>query len=943
MAQPARLDGLLVDPSREVTFTFEGAPVSGLDGDTIASALAANGQWMLSRSFKYRRPRGAFSMAGHDANTLVQLPDEPNVLADLYPISDGLAVSGQNYEGSLASDRGAWIGRFGRFMPPGFYYKAFFRPRGAWKLWEPFIRRKAGLGRVNPRARHEERDKAYAFAATVVIGGGPAGMSAALRAAADGGEVVLVDDHPVLGGALGFARFDAAGTRGRALREDLVAQVAATPAIDVWTNATAHAIYEDNWLAVVRDGQLIKLRARNVVVATGVIELPVVFRNCDLPGIMLCSAAQRLLRLYGVRPGDRAVVATANEHGYGAALDLAEAGVAVEAVCDLRAAPPDGEQRRAVRDLGITIHDGHTVWQATGRGHVEGVELAPITGEGECGRPTASVACDLVCLGAGYTPNAALLHHAGARFRYDTRAATHVLDSAPVNVEAYGSVAACYDLDGALTGDNGRSDDGLSHPWPMFAHPKGMEFLDLDEDLTIADIEATVAEGYDHIQLLKRFSTTGMGPSQGRLSNVAAIRLAARATGRPPDAVGSTTTRPPHGAPSFATLAGRSFQPVRRTPMHDRHLEAGAAMMVAGAWLRPAYYGPEAEAETLIAAEARAVRESVGLIDVSTLGKIEVRGPDAAAFLERIYTFAYAAQPSGRLRYVLMTDETGAIVDDGVACRLADDHFYVTATTGGVDAVHRTMLWWNAEWRLDVDIANVTGAYTAINIAGPRSRAVLAPLCDGVDLGGEAFPYLGVREGRVAGAPARLMRLGFVGELGYELHVPASQGEHVWDALIEAGRDGGIRRFGVEAQRLLRLEKGHIIVGQDTDTLTHPEEADMAWAISRRKPFFVGGRAIDMRTARGISRKLVGFRLADPTAEIPKECHLVIENGDIAGRVTSCARGVGTEGVIGLAYVRPHQATPGQAIEIRGDRAPPIAAVVVKLPFYDPDNQRQEP
>ena len=938
MPVPARLDGLLIDRSRGVDFTFEGAPVAGLAGDTIASALAANGRWMLSRSFKYRRPRGVFSMAGHEANTLVQLPDEPNVPADLHPISDGLSVSGQNYDGSLARDRGAWVGRLGRFLPPGFYYKAFFRPRGAWRLWEPLIRRKAGLGRVNPDARLEQTDKAHAFATTAVIGGGPAGMSAALRAAAHG-DVVLIDDNPALGGALNFARFDADGGRGRALRDDLVARIAAEPSIEVWTGATCHALYDDNWLAVVRNGRLVKLRADAVVVATGSIELPVVFRNGDLPGVMLCSAAQRLLRLYGVRPGDRAVVATANEHGYGAALDLAEAGVTIEAVCDLRPAPPGGELRHAVGDRGIRVHDGHTVWQAAGRGHVEGVVLAPVTGEGECGAPAASVACDLVCLGAGYTPNAALLHHAGARFRYDDRVAMHVLEAVRGGVEAVGSVAGCHDLDGALAGDQRRSDRDLSHPWPMFAHPKGKEFVDLDEDLTIADIAATAQQGYDHIQLLKRFSTTGMGPSQGRLSNVAAIRIAARATARSPDAVGSTTSRPPHAAPTFATLAGRSFQPVRRTPMHDRHLEAGATMIVAGAWLRPAYYGAESESES----EARAVRQAVGLIDVSTLGKIELRGPDAAELLERLFTFAYAAQPPGRLRYVLMTDETGVIADDGVAGRLAMDHFYVTATTGGTEAVHRAMLWWNAQWRLDVDIANVTAAYAAMNIAGPRSRDVLAPLAEDVDLDADAFPYLGVREGRIAGAPARLMRVGFVGELGYELHVPASRGEHVWDTLIEAGRDFGIRRFGVDAQRLLRLEKGHIIVGQDTDSLTHPAEAGMAWAISRNKPFFVGGRAIDMRTARGVSRKLVGFRLADPNGEMPEECHLVIEDGDIAGRVTSCARGVGADGVIGLAYVRPHQAEPGREIEIRGATGRAIAATVVALPFYDPDNRRQEP
>ena len=363
-------------------------------------------------------------------------------------------------------------------------------------------------------------------------------------------------------------------------------------------------------------------------------------------------------------------------------------------------------------------------------------------------------------------------------------------------------------------------------------------------------------------------------------------------------------------------------------------------MMPAGAWWRPAYYGNPEEREDSIRQEALAVRNGVGLIDVSTLGGLEVRGPDAAEFLNRVYTFAYTKQPVGRSRYVLMTDRTGAIVDDGVACRLHENHFYVTATTGGVDAVYRQMLWWNAQWRLEVDVANVTAAYAGINIAGPHARAVLAPLCD-LDLGPDAFPYMGVRTGTVAGVPARLLRVGFVGELGYEIHVPSSCGEAVWDALMAAGAEHGIRPFGVEAQRLLRLEKGHIIVGQDSDGLTHPYEADMAWAIGRKKPFFVGGRSIEIQMKRGLARKLVGFTLVDPNAPIPEECHLVVRGKEIPGRVTSCSYSPTLQKVIGLAYVAPDQAEIGSEFDIKVDGGRLVKAVVVPLPFYDPDNRRQ--
>ena len=959
--------GRLLDRSRQVAFSFEGRGYEGFAGDTIASALAANGQWLLSRSFKYHRPRGVLTMAGQDANTLVQLKEEPNVLADRREIEPGLEIWGQNYTGSLERDRDAWIGRFGSFLPVGFYYKAFYKPKGAWRYWEPIIRRRAGLGRVNLDASPGYYDKAYGWPDVAVIGGGPAGMSAALEAAGAGAEVILIEEGPILGGALNYARLAADGNGAAALRDELVAAVEAEPNIQVLASAICQAWFTDNWLPCVRGNRLYKLRAREVVVATGSLEQPMVFRNNDMPGVMLGSAAQRLIRLYGVRPGRRAVVVTANGDGYGVALDLVEAGVEVAAVVDLRPDLPVCERIEAIRGHGVDVIPGHTVWEGVpgpDKRHVAGVRVARITGEGECADGDRAIDCDLICMATGYAPTAQLLYHARGKLAYDDQTAMFTVKKLPPHLHAAGSVNSAFYLDAVVAEGrhagwaaartlglrvgaeprlpNDRGALGQSHPWPIFPHPRGKDFVDFDEDLQVKDILNTIADGYDHIELLKRYSTAGMGPSQGRHSALTTVRLAAKATGRPVGEVGTTTSRPPFAAEKMGVLAGRSFYPVRTTAMHARHLEAGAQMMVAGPWLRPAYYGPPEARAQAIREEVMNVRNNVGLIDVSTLGGLEVRGPDAAEFLNRVYTFAYLKQQVGRARYVLMTNEAGAIADDGVACRFHDHHFYVTATSGGAEAVYRIMLWYNAQWRLDVDITDVTAAYSAVNIAGPRSRQVLERLSDDVDLSAEDFPYMGIRTGTVAGIPARLLRIGFVGELGYELHAPASQGEALWDALMEAGRDLGIRPFGIVAQRILRLEKGHIIIGQDTDDLTHPYEADMAWAISRKKPFFVGRRAIDIQMEHGLERKLVGFTIPDPAAPVPDECHLVVRGADILGRVTSVAASPILGKTIGLAYVAPEQAEPGQVFDIKVAGGRLVQAEVVPLPFYDPDNERQE-
>ena len=961
--------GSLIDRSRTRTFRFEGRPVDGFAGDTIASALAAADIWVLSRSFKYRRPRGALTMAGHDANTLVQLPGRPNVPADVEPVADGLDVRGQNYAGSLLRDRGAWIGRLRRFLPVGFYYKAFYRPRGAWRFWAPLIRRRAGLGRVDPAAPHGYFDKAYLFCDVLVAGGGPAGMSAALAAAEAGAEVVLVDENPILGGALNYARFDAAGAAAARERRRLVDAVAAQSGIEAMTGTTANGWFADNFVALIRGSRMFKVRAKEVVLATGAMEQPLVFRNNDLPRVMMGSAAQRLIRLYGVRPGTRAVVATANDDGYGVALDLAEAGVRIAAIADLRAGPGGGGMAAAAAARGFRIEAGHTVSSAipgAGGRAVRGAVLSRVEGRGAY-RGGETVDCDLVCMSVGYAPAAQLACHDGGRLAMDEGTATFVLRGLPAHGHAAGSVNGTHALDavlaegsragrraaaalGALGLDAGAEPaapeaggaDDRNHDWPLFPHDDGKDFVDFDEDIQVQDVLNACADGFDDVELAKRYTTVGMGPSQGRHSALNALRLVQRAAGRPLAAAAPTTVRPPCAAETFGVLAGRHFEPERHTPMHHRHLEAGARMMVAGQWLRPAFYGAPGDRERLVREEIRAVRGGVGVLDVSTLGGIEIRGPDAAEFLDRMYTFTYARQPVGRGRYLMMCDETGVIVDDGVSCRLHERHFYVTTTSSGAAGVHREMLWWNAQWRLAVDISDVTGAWAAVSLAGPRAREVLAPLADGIDPSPAAFPYMAVRTGRVAGIPARLLRIGYVGELGFEIHVPASQGEALWDALVSAGEPHGIRPFGLEAQRVLRLEKGHIMIGQDTDDLTYPAEADMTWAVSRKKPFFVGGPANRVHESHPLQRRLVGFAIRDPGAPVPEECHLTLRGNDIAGRVTSAARSEALGCVIGLAYVAPEQAMTGATFLIKVGPRRFIEAEVAPPPFYDPHNRRQE-
>lgn len=966
--------GQRLDRDHPIAFSFEGKSYQGYAGDTLASALAANGQLMISRSFKYHRPRGAFSFSGLDANAYVQIPDQPNVCADRLPLTENLVAKAQNVWGTLQNDRGVLAGRLARFMPVGFYYRAFFRPKGIWKYWERMFRRSTGLGRINQHAIPEYSDKQYLFADVAVIGGGPAGLSAAWAAARAGASVLLIDEGPELGGSLNYARFQRQTHEVEVIRSKLLEQVENSPEIRILTGTTCSGWFADNWLSLHNNNRLFKLRAKQVVACTGSVEQPMVFRNNDLPGVLPASGAQRLMRLYGTRPGNRVAVVTANLEGYDLARDLVKAGVELCAFIDMNKTPLDAEYQDWLKSRGTVTLSGFTVLEACpgpGMRSISGIIAAEI-GDADANRgPARRIACDALITSVGYAPLAQLVCHAGGRLAYDESVHSLKVAACPANARFAGSLNHRYRLetvirDGESAGANAAEAAGfeglasvtpgperveerdeqaggheVNHPFPVFPHRKGKDFVDFDEDQTVADLHNAVADGFDHPELAKRYSTTGMGPSQGRLSSLNALRIVQRVTGRPLDGTEVTTQRPPFKPVAFGLLAGRHFQPERLTPMHDWHLQHSATMMPAGLWQRPAFYGHPENRQEHIVSEVRAVREQAGLIDVSTLGGIEVRGPDAAEFLNRMYTFAYKQQETGRTRYLLMTDDAGSIIDDGVACRLADDYFYVTTTTTGSDSIYRSMLRQLAEWRLEVDIVNVTSAYAAMNIVGPESREVVRQLESDIDFSREAFPYLAGRQGYLCGAQVLAMRIGFVGELGFELHVPWSSAMSIWEKLIQAGQSLGLQPVGIEAQRILRLEKGHIIVGQDTDGLTLPGEAGLGWAVSRKKGYFVGGPAIAHLGQTPVIRQLSGFVLQNPDGPMPSECHLVLSGDQITGRVTSVAKSPSLGRVIGLAYLSPEQAVTGAEFEIKVAQGKRVRAIVAEVPFYDPDNSRQ--
>lgn len=949
--------GEWVNRNKKINFTFEGEAFTAYEGDTISSALWAAGQKVLGRSFKYHRPRGVLSLANHDVNVLVTDGIDTNIRADVVEVKNGMVLTAVNTSGGVKKDKNSYIDSISPLLPVGFYYKAFHTPRRLFPFWENVIRKAAGLGVVNFDYPRILKRKKHSHCDLLVVGAGPTGLTAAYVAAQAGLEVTIVDENSQAGGSLSY-NFAGEATTLTYLN-DLLSKVASQPNITMHTGTYAAGYYPDHLIPIVSANGITKVRAKTVIVASGAFEQPPVFRYNDLPGVMLGSAAQRLIYRYGVKPFNNGVVVTANDYGYRVAFDLLEAGTKVVAVVDLRAGSNGGVCATNLARRGIKIYTGHCVYEALASSDKSSVRGAVICAYDDKENVALSsnkitLECDGIAMSAGWAPAGALLYQAGTGMQFDYGVQQFVPSRLPDGIFAAGKVNGIFELDQRIKDGTRAANEALrylglqapqntierhegvspSHAYPMVPHEKGKNFVDFDEDIQIKDFVNAAKEGFDNIELMKRFTTVGMGPSQGKHSNMNAIRILAKIRELPVEKIGTTTSRPFFHPTPIGHLGGRGFHSHRLTSLHDWHQANGAVFTDIGAWKRAAYYPTAGQTkEEAIQTEAMAVRKTAGIIDGSSFGKIEIHGPDAALFLERFFTGEYTTQKVGGCRYVLLLDESGVIVDDGIASRLEDDLFYLSIGTSNAAAVYREMQRSQQMWQLNLGLVNVTGALGAINIAGPSAREILSTLTD-LDLSYESFPLSSVRESQVAGVETRLIRVAFVSDLGYELHAPMGQVPNVWHALIEAGKKHGLRPFGSDTQRLLRLEMGNHMPGVDTDGLTNPFEIGADWAIKMNKPYFIGQRSLTILAKRPLRKQLVPFVLSTNfKGEMPMDCNLVVDGREILGRVTSISYSKFIDRCIGFAYVTPAKKEIGSEFQIRTDNGSLVTATVVKTPF----------
>ena len=942
-AQP----GEVIDRSTSLSFTWNGKVVTGHEGDTIASAIAANGDDVFSRSMKYHRRRGIMTADHWDPNLFVQVGDEPNVRAGSRRLEAGMVVSSQNVWPSLRFDLGAVNQLVGRFLSSGFYYKTFMRPAFLWPVYQKVLRKFAPGGEIHWKtSSHGAYDKRYVHPDVLVAGGGPAGMGAALAAADAGASVLLVEQYGDLGGHLLWGDDDQ-----RAKAAELAAACRAHAGIEVLVDSTVTGRYDHNWVAIMQRShaiapeRLVKARAGVLVVAPGLIERPYVFAGNDTPGVMLSGAVRRLVNLWAVRPGTRAVILSANAEGDATVADLERIGVEIVAVLDAR--------------------KGETIVSVEGGGRVSKVTVSD-------GR---TLDADLVVTATGWTAPTSLLNMGGDRPVYDATAARYFSNSLPANILATGGITGDgstteLTAHGRATGELAanralrRRHDRVSEtvraatptwekpaervdnrtPLARAPHPEcyrssthGM--VDFSEDVSSKDLIQASKEGFDSIELMKRYTTVTMGPSQGKLETVNAASVLAEANGVTMAEIGTTVWRPPYAPISLGALAGRIHEPVRRSALQDWHDAHGAAPLLAGQWVRPDHYGDAM-------AEAANVRNNVGLIDVTPLGKLDLRGPDVSKLLELVYVNKWSKLAVGRVRYGTMVAEDGVVSDDGVTARLSEDHWLMTCTSSGAGAVWEMLEDWlqtaHPEW--DVHVTAVTGGLTSINVAGPNCRTLLERIVEGVDLSGDAFPYFSVRRGTVAGvADCIIWRIGFTGELSYELHVPSGHALHVWETLLEKGEDLGCAPFGVEAQRILRLEKGHYIVGQDTDGLSKAPTAGLGGLVKLDKPDTIGLPELKAAYERDDLPILVGLQTDDPTI-VPTEASQIVD-GDTAtimGRITSSRMSPNLGRSVCLAQVHPSLAAAGTSVTVLlADGRRVTATVQEHHAHLDPEGTRQ--
>ena len=1003
MSQVNRLkDSGRIDRTRLLNFTFNGKTYQGFEGDTLASALLANGVDVVGRSFKYSRPRGVMAAGAEEPNAILQLgateaTQTPNVRATQQELFDGLVCHSVNGWPNVETDLMALVGKAGsKMMPPGFYYKTFMYPQSLWPTYEKVIRKAAGLGRSPKENDPDTYDKVNQHCDLLIVGAGPAGLSAALVASRSGLRVIIADEQNEFGGSLLCSTEPLNGLPASDWVEQVKVELATNPDVLMLPKSTVNGYHDHNFLTIhhrctdhlsdlaptnqVRQ-RLHRVRAKWVVLATGAHERPLVYGNNDLPGCMLAGAVSTYINRYGVVPGKRLVLMTTNDHGYRAAIDWHSAGREVVAIVDTRKAP-SGDYIEQAQSLGIEIIAGSAVIEVKGSKRVNTVNVVQLDDNGEKVSGSArEILVDTVATSGGWSPAVHLSCHTGSRPVWNDDIAGFVPGKTCQKQLIAGGISGIYSLTdvfesgikaGMQAVENlGRPATSVSapeiepisegaamalyhipHTKPTSQAPK--QFVDYQTDVTAAGIELACREGLESIEHVKRYTAMGFGTDQGKVGNINGMAITAKALNKSIPDTGTTIFRPNYTPVTFGAIAGRDcgelFDPKRYTAMHKWHLERGAKFEDVGQWKRPWYY-PEA-GETMqesLDRECIVTRQSVGILDASTLGKIDIQGSDAREFLGRVYTNAWAKLPVGKCRYGLMCGDDGMVFDDGVTTCLAENHFLMTTTTGGAARVLEWLeLWHQTEWpELEVYFNTMTDHWSTMTISGPNSRKLLAKLTD-IDLSNESFAFMDWKEAKVADVPARVFRISFTGELSYEINVQANYGMYLWEKLFEAGEEFNLTPYGTETMHILRAEKGFIIAGQDTDGSVTPEDLGMGWCIARKKPFsFIGKRGMARQDCQRENRKqLVGLKTRQP--------HVVLEEGaqavfdpdakipmPMVGHVTSSYWSANLGHSIAMAVIKGGLNKMGEKVFFPQVDGQMIEAEICSPVFLDPKGERQ--
>jgi len=998
MSTRLQTGGRLLNKDAPLNFTFNGRKMKGYQGDTLASALLANNQMLVGRSFKYHRPRGVVSSGAEEPNALINMGEgtrfEPNQRATTTELFDGLVAESQNHWPSLEFDIGAINSKLARFLPAGFYYKMFIHPRPLWKhVYEPFIRRSAGLGKAPKMRDSDTYEHFYAFYDLVIVGGGIAGLMAAKAAASSGAQILVMEQSAHWGGRCVVEPDQINGKDPEYFIEDLVAELTAQPNVTMRTRLMGAGVYDHGYLlgyerlrdhAPSQTGprhRLWRIRAGKILTATGAIERPLSFAGNDLPGVILASALRDYVENFGVSMGDRTVVLTNNDDAYRTAIALKAAGLDVPAILDARSAG-GGALAEAAQKLGIRVETGKAVAFVKGRGVVTGVAICDQAGQGTV---LEEIACDCLAMSGGWSPVVHLWSHCGGKLVWDEALAMFRPDpeKAPLNQKGEGFVLAAGAANGHFSlgavmqdalqqGAEAAGITAASQPLPevdqtaeaameaVWMMPQGAgvklrskAWLDFQNDVKVSDVQLAAQEGFESVEHAKRYTTLGMATDQGKLSNINGLAVLAGALNADIPAVGTTTFRPPYTPISMGAIAGAArdeiFQPVRQTPMHDWHIEQGAYMEPVGQWRRPYCY-PRADEthQDAVAREIRQTRNSVGLLDASTLGKLLVQGPDAAKFLDMLYTNMMSTLKIGKCRYGLMCSENGFLMDDGVVVRLGEQSFLCHTTSGGAEHIHAHMEEWlqTEWWDWKVYVANLTEQYAQVGVVGPKARDVLEKL-GGLDVSKEALGFMEYAEGRLGAFDVRVFRISFSGELSYEIAVPAGQGLAFWQALCAAGEEFGIMPYGTEALHVMRAEKGFIMIGDETDGTVIPQDLGLDWAISKKKSDFLGKRAQERSHMVDPDRwKLVGLETLDGSV-LPDGAYAVGEgenaNGqrNTIGRVTSTYFSPTLNRGIAMGLVAQGPERMGEILNFPDLSGNEVKVKLVDPVFYDKNGDRQ--